>query len=835
MKTTFYTLFLLFCTVTLSAQNYGILFDGASQKIELCSSDDFNIGEDFTVEAWIFASEWRPEFWQGSIITRDQQAGTSGWAFRAGMNGTLSFVIGVGSEWPEAVSEPIMNANQWHHVAAVKTGNTLQLYINGNLSATTNLPGEPVHNNQVVVIGESSGFPGRQWRGLIDEVRVWNISRTAEEIEANQTVDLTGNEAGLVAYMPMNDGASLNASNLVDENCDATFVNMTEAAWQDGYAIPETDVGVVNITAPDVLSIFTRPVKLRAEIQNFGSEPVSNIPIEVTINGLPAFSQTFNITLRPSEIQTVVFDQVIDLTDNNTNLISIATQHPDDLSTINDDISYRYRKPRDGKLVNILNEEQFNFGSAGQSKFTDINLPENVEDFEQILLHISVECPNTGCDPWDQPAKISVERPDGSTEIARFITPFGIGCGTWVVDVTDFKSILVGGVTIKSFVQVWGPSGWLVNLDLEYIEGDSPSFNKVSALWESDNLIYGDPNISYDLPEQEIIVDENTLTNHIRMTISGHGQGNTNNAAEFSNMSHDFVVNNEVLETHNLWKADCQQNACSNQAGTWTLNRAGWCPGQAVEPYIVNLTNTTTPGEAVNIDYDLQEYTNLLNTGYDGQGHTEPHYRLFSYFVESSDTRFKDYTNLRAEQISILTNGDVSNPVINSLDFRITNNGTVDVSNPTVSYFVNDVFIFEETVATTIEANQSYTHSFSQNAGFDFSGDNLIYAVVSANGDQNINDDATKTSINADLVSTHSLEVLNFELSPNPSSGKLIYTLNEVFLHGKITVVDMTGRTILRQNINDLNGNLFIENKGLFVLQFQTKKGNTISKRVVIE
>jgi len=359
-------------------------------------------------------------------------------------------------------------------------------------------------------------------------------------------------------------------------------------------------------------------------------------------------------------------------------------------------------------------------------------------------------CPSTGCDPWDQPANIFIDTDQGSYEIARFITPYGKGCGPWTVDVTDFKSLLKGEVTFRSFVQVWGQSGWLVDLDLEYVNGDTqkPLYNKITPLWLSQYWIYGDPNISHDLEEQSITVSENTQDSHIRMTLTGHGQGNTDNAAEFSRRTHRFLANGELLQIHTPWLNNCAQNECSNQAGTWTLSRAGWCPGQSVDPFIVNTSSTFAASQDIKIDYDLADYNNLLNTGYNSGSHTEPHFRIATYFIETSENRFIDYTNLRADHIIINTNGDVSNPAVNSLDFVISNNGITPINNPQVAYYVNNEFIFEESISTTIEAGETHTHSFSQISGFDFTEDNLVFAVVTADGDQNINDDViTKGSV----------------------------------------------------------------------------------------
>ncbi|MEL7377149.1 MAG: LamG-like jellyroll fold domain-containing protein, partial [Bacteroidota bacterium] len=655
-------------------QNFGFQLDGTGGGATICDNDDYDIGSGFTVEAWIFAAEWRAEEWQGSILTKDGQNPDAGFAFRAGQGGILSMVMSVNEAWFEVQSDPIMNENQWYHVAARVDNGTLTLFINGQAVNSGTFSGTPTSNDRPLSIGFSPGFPGRIWNGTIDEVRVWNIARSDTEINDNQTVALTGSEPGLVTYFPMNAGNGNTLSNSVSSSCNATI---NGGGWSDGWSIPAIDLGVVSVAAPDVLSIYKRPVRVSVEIQNYGSEAVSSIPVDLSINGIPTLSETYNGNLMPGEVTLFTFERPLDLRANNINLVSANTAHADDANGLNDAANYRYRRPDDDRFLSLLRERQHNFGSAGQTQFQSLNMPRNMEDFEQILLHFSVECPSTGCDPWDQPASFFVVTEEGEEiEIARFITPFGIECGNWTVDVTDFKTIMAGHVTLKSFVQVWGPSGWLVNAELEFLEGSSPIYQDVHPLWQEFNWVYGDPGISYDLPEQTVQTAAHSESAHMRLTLSGHGQGNTDNAAEFANKTHAIFVGGDWVDDHNPWKTDCGQNSCNNQNGTWTNSRAGWCPGQEVIPYLYDLSADWSAGQSLDIDYELQDYTNLLNTDYNDGSHTEPHFRIASFVVEQSDQHYRSLQNLRADSLVVFVEGDPGLPQGDFLEIIFTNTGS---------------------------------------------------------------------------------------------------------------------------------------------------------------
>ena len=55
----------------------------------------------------------------------------------------------------------------------------------------------------------NSGAASHYFDGIIYELRLWNTARTVTEINQTLKTHLTGNESGLVAYWPLNDGASL--------------------------------------------------------------------------------------------------------------------------------------------------------------------------------------------------------------------------------------------------------------------------------------------------------------------------------------------------------------------------------------------------------------------------------------------------------------------------------------------------------------------------------------------------------------------------------------------------------------------------------------------------
>ena len=126
--------------------------------------------------------------------------------------------------WKLNASQPIP-LETYTHVAVTYDGSTVQAYINGELAASGELQEPPMMMPRSAIVGASQNqeqvlenfFPGQ-----IADLRIWTIARTQTEIQANMSTRLTGKEANLLAYFPLNeikiDGGIRKVLNLVSNN-----------------------------------------------------------------------------------------------------------------------------------------------------------------------------------------------------------------------------------------------------------------------------------------------------------------------------------------------------------------------------------------------------------------------------------------------------------------------------------------------------------------------------------------------------------------------------------------------------------------------------------------
>ena len=267
--------------------------------------------------------------------------------------------------------------------------------------------------------------------------------------------------------------------------------------------------------------------------------------------------------------------------------------------------------------------------------------------YAKITLHVELTCPAGGCDPYDRIASIRLVQGATRLEVGRYITPFGVK-GAWDIDVTDLAPALAGAQVFESYIETWS-KGWVVSATLDY-QGGVPSPEPVSVTglpWE--RLPVGDPMKSVDvaLKPFDASLAGGATSAKLRLLVTGHGQGNSDNCAEFCDLLHSVLVDDQAVDTRSLWRADCADNPINKQNGTWQYPREGWCPGDAVQPWTIDLGARGAPfrirygtpgyddGAGAVDPYDntcrpdhCTRMTCTLGTGcdYDGGAHTDPNF-----------------------------------------------------------------------------------------------------------------------------------------------------------------------------------------------------------------
>lgn len=106
----------------------------------------------------------------------------------------------------------VISANQWMYIALTKASDSkLNVYINGILKTSATI--STITNGMPILIGRTNR--GTTCNCLIDEIRLWNITRSSQDIQLNYNRVLKGTESGLVFYYNFDKDA--NGSTIVND------------------------------------------------------------------------------------------------------------------------------------------------------------------------------------------------------------------------------------------------------------------------------------------------------------------------------------------------------------------------------------------------------------------------------------------------------------------------------------------------------------------------------------------------------------------------------------------------------------------------------------------
>ena len=98
-----------------------------------------------------------------------------------------------------------VNDGRWHHVAGTYDGTIARLYVDGIEDGAVATSGPIAPNIERVYLGENSEATGRQWNGLIDDVRIYSRALSVDEVR--YLADLTPGDGAL--YVPIASPAEL--------------------------------------------------------------------------------------------------------------------------------------------------------------------------------------------------------------------------------------------------------------------------------------------------------------------------------------------------------------------------------------------------------------------------------------------------------------------------------------------------------------------------------------------------------------------------------------------------------------------------------------------------
>ena len=265
-------------------------FNGSDEYLNVGNSSSLDVGNVLTVEAWVKPNSITAR--EGIFSTRFNNAsGSFQFELGTGSAGTGRVAVSGVSTWVAQTGDNAIATGEWVHLAYTRTGSgagTSKIYINGVLQTLINNEAYTFVNNTGDKVIGSGTSGGQFFNGSMDEVRVWNIARTADQIRESMYLSLAGTETGLVSYWQCNEaGGTLTKDNISTNN--GTMLNMGDANWVTsplpfaaGTANSQNEAsGTVTFTGTGLSSFFTSSSGARLTVSKLNSSP-NVVPASVT-------------------------------------------------------------------------------------------------------------------------------------------------------------------------------------------------------------------------------------------------------------------------------------------------------------------------------------------------------------------------------------------------------------------------------------------------------------------------------------------------------------------------------------------------------------------------
>jgi hypothetical protein len=340
-------LILLFQISNSWAQNNALYFDGYDDNAITTTLDtDTSVVPVTTWEAWVYPTTNDGEY---RMIMGVEDGGCDRFVAMNGGN----FVVGIGTA--ACLWSPVaIDLNKWQHIAVVydEGAGIAKFYKNG-VEYISGLSGHTAAVKFGIGCSQHNGYgpagATQFFQGSIDEVRVWEVARTQNQIQSTMYNELVGNETNLLAYYNFNQGtaseSNYSVTTLTDvsgHGHDAPLINFalsgSTSNWVESYAmvVPTawaatsiTDTGfTANWTAPFtgtythyVLDVATDPT-FTYRVSGYDglsvagtSENVTGLPTGLTyyfrvradktsVTGQGAFSNVISVAVGTAAVMT---------------------------------------------------------------------------------------------------------------------------------------------------------------------------------------------------------------------------------------------------------------------------------------------------------------------------------------------------------------------------------------------------------------------------------------------------------------------------------------------------------------------------------------------------
>ncbi|XP_035698307.1 uncharacterized protein LOC118431301 [Branchiostoma floridae] len=274
----------------------------------------------------------------------------------------------------------------------------------------------------------------------------------------------------------------------------------------------------------------------------------------------------------------------------------------------------------EAKVINVFNRTVMQ-GDKGVVATVKLPSVKEMLEYSNVELDMSLSCPGTRddtCPHWDHTIQLYVCCDEGhplcGMELGRWITSFRRRIGRWLTPITPLLPLFTSNVCTFTMKTVPWAMPWVPSLNVRFsgLMGKQGHHSANTQPYSIIPLFRGGTfNKTYNTKykPQQFVVPKGATQVKVVSVITGHGS-DENGCGEFCVTSHHFVVNNHTnvrvfkIAGTPLGCADrVPEGVTPNEHGTWLYGRDGWCDGQEINPWVVDVTSQVSFTKPNNVSY----------------------------------------------------------------------------------------------------------------------------------------------------------------------------------------------------------------------------------------
>ncbi|MEQ9548031.1 MAG: CHAT domain-containing protein [Coleofasciculus sp. G3-WIS-01] len=276
-------------------------FDGTTGYVEIPDSDfiDFGTNEDFTITAWIKASpvQLDTEFGDNDVIEKWSGAGPYPYVIRY-YNQTHpnpgKIIAARHDDFAANPNNPVVSSTvsvddgQFHHIAFIKEGSTLSLYVDGILQDTnTDTINLPTQNSSPLFLARrgSNAPVDNFFRGSIDEVAIYNSALSPSEVADQYTTGTGTATSRQLAGLTVNNAANIIANDTITANSIDLTASQDITTQSLDTSSSSGDGGSITLNAENNIQVTS--------INTQGGSNSTGGNVDITAGGFIQITDTF--------------------------------------------------------------------------------------------------------------------------------------------------------------------------------------------------------------------------------------------------------------------------------------------------------------------------------------------------------------------------------------------------------------------------------------------------------------------------------------------------------------------------------------------------------------